>query len=151
MEVRQERTGWRDEGISRRHRLWGVTCAATDIDFLLVEYNYNTPKAIVEYKNEHAPPQNLSSSQYQVLKKLGDKSNLPVIAVRYTSDFSRFKAVPVNKKATEFLPKRMEFTESEFVALLYRIRDANLVTSDVLDAINGTGIKNISEQLTLGI
>ena len=49
MEVRNERTGWRDEGISRRHRLWGVTCAATDIDFLLVEQNYNTPRAIVEW------------------------------------------------------------------------------------------------------
>ena len=56
MEVKKERSGWRDEGISRRHRLWGVSCSATDIDFLLVEYIYNTPKAIIEYKNEHAPP-----------------------------------------------------------------------------------------------
>ena len=68
MEVKKERSGWRDEGISRRHRLWGVSCSATDIDFLLVEYIYNTPKAIIEYKNEHAPPQKLSASQYQVLK-----------------------------------------------------------------------------------
>ena len=150
MEVRNERTGWRDEGISRRHRLWGVTCAATDIDFLLVEYNYNTPRAIVEYKNEHAPPQKLSASQYQVLRKLGDRAQIPVIAARYASDFSRFRVVPVNQNANEFLPTRLELTESEFVALLYRIRDVNLVSSDVLDAINGTGIKNNPEQLTLG-
>lgn len=150
MEVRQERTGWRDEGISQRHRLWGVTCAATDIDFLLVEYNYNTPRAIVEYKNEHAPPQKLSSSQYQVLRKLGDRAQIPVIAARYASDFSRFHVVPVNQNANDFLPKRIELTESEFVALLYRIRDVNLVSSDVLQAINSTGVKNNPEQLILG-
>ena len=63
-------------------------------DFLLVEYNYNTPKAIVEYKNEHAPPQNLSASQYQVLKNLGDRAQIPVLAVRYTDDFSKFYVVP---------------------------------------------------------
>ena len=113
-------------------------------------YNYNTPKAIVEYKNEHAPPQKLSASQYQVLRKLGDRAQIPVIAARYTSDFSRFNVVPVNQSANEFLPQRLELTESEFVALLYRIRDVNLVSSDVLDAINGTGIKNNPEQLTLG-
>lgn len=150
MEVRKERTGWRDEGISRRHRLWGVTCAAIDIDFLLVEYNFNTPRAIVEYKNEHAPPQYLASSQYQVLKKLGDRAQIPVIAARYASDFSRFNVVPVNQSANEFLPKRIELTESEFVNLLYRMREVNLVPSDVLNAINNTGKKYISEQLTLG-
>lgn len=141
MEVRQERTGWRDEGISRRHRLWGVSCAATDIDFLLVEYNYNTPRAIVEYKNEHAPPQKLSASQYQVLKNLGDRAQIPVIAVRYASDFSKFQVVPVNQSAKEFLPNRTEMTESEFVALLYQIRDINLVPSEVLRKINDTDIK----------
>ena len=150
MEVRKERTGWRDEGISRRHRLWGVSCAATDIDFLLVEYNYNTPKAIVEYKNEHAPPQNLSASQYQVLKNLGDRAQIPVLAVRYTDDFSKFYVVPVNEKANEFLPKRTEMTESEFVALLYRMRNINLVAADVLNTINNTGVKSGNEQLILG-
>lgn len=149
--VPPERTGWRDEGISRRHRCWGVSCAATDIDFLLVEYNYNTPKAIVEYKNEHAPPQRLSSSQYQVLRKLGDRAQIPILAARYTSDFSKFTVVPVNENAKIFLPTRLEMTESEFVGLLYRIRDINLVTADVIDAINGTGEKTHAEQLNLGI
>ena len=118
MEVQQERTGWRDEGISRRHRLWGVTCTATDIDFLLVGYNYNTP-------------QKLSASQYQALKNLGDRAQ----------DFSKFRVVPVNQSAKEFLPNRIVMTESEFVALLYRIRDKNSVPSEVLQVINDTGKK----------
>ena len=97
MEVRKERTGWRDEEISRRHRLWGVR-----------------------------------------------------FAVRYADDFSKFYVVPINAKSKEFLPKRTEMTESEFVALLYRMRNINLVAADVLDTINNTGVKSGNEQLILG-
>ena len=136
MEVQQERTGWRDEGISQRHRLWGVTCTATDIDFLLVEYNYNTP-------------QKLSASQYQVLKNLGDRAQIPVLAVRYASDFSKFRVVPVNQSAEEFLPNRIVMTESEFVALLYRIRDINSVPSEVLQVIKSSGVESGKEQQIL--
>ena len=35
--VPRERTGWRDEEISRRHRLYGVSCPMIDIDFLVSE------------------------------------------------------------------------------------------------------------------
>ena len=35
-EVRPERTGWRDEKLSQRHRMWGWDCPAVDIDFLLL-------------------------------------------------------------------------------------------------------------------
>ena len=59
----KERTGWRDERISQRHRLWGVECQAIDLDFLLVEYRSEyddiRPVAIIEYKHECAPSQNL--------------------------------------------------------------------------------------------
>ena len=33
--VRAERTHWRDEALSERHRLWGYDCPAVDVDFLL--------------------------------------------------------------------------------------------------------------------
>ena len=135
MEVKKERSGWRDEGISRRHRLWGVSCSATDIDFLLVEYIYNTPKAIIEYKNAHAPPQKLSASQYQVLKKLGDRAQIPVFAVRYADDFSKFYVVPVNKKSSKLLRKRTTMTENEFVTFLYKIRNINFVPAEILGKV----------------
>ncbi len=35
--VRQERTGWRDEKISQRHREWGYNCPAVDLDFEVVD------------------------------------------------------------------------------------------------------------------
>jgi len=30
-----ERTGFRDEALSRRHREWGINCPAVDVDWLL--------------------------------------------------------------------------------------------------------------------
>ena len=54
--TRQERTGWRDEGISRRHRTWGVALTAVDLDFMLVEYTDGKATALIEYKSEHAAP-----------------------------------------------------------------------------------------------
>ncbi len=165
MEVRKERTGWRDEGISRRHRLWGVTCAATDIDFILVEYNSNTPKAIVEYKNEHAKKLHiLKDAQCQVLKKLGDLAQIPVIGARYVSNFSRFTVVPMNQLAKNFVPTTTKMVEAKFVELLYRMRGINSVPRDVLETIKKTPAKkaqveneylgdddkeDISEQLSL--
>ncbi len=52
--------------------------------------------------------------------------------MRYTNDFSKFKVVSVNGKAKEFLPQRTAMTESEFVALLYRLRGINSVPTDIL-------------------
>ena len=49
MEVRQERTGWRDEALSKRHRDWGWDCPAIDIDFLMIEYDKGKSVALVEY------------------------------------------------------------------------------------------------------
>lgn len=37
--VAEERNGWRDERISKRHRQWGRDCPAVDIDFLMLEYD----------------------------------------------------------------------------------------------------------------
>jgi hypothetical protein len=61
----EERTGWRDEELSLRHRLyWGRDCPAVDVDFMLsdapemfddnfrlVEYYHSKPKALIEYKH----------------------------------------------------------------------------------------------------
>ena len=57
--VRRERSGWRDEWISKRHRLWGFDCPAVDIDFLMLEYDRSVPCALIEYKEQHARPVNL--------------------------------------------------------------------------------------------
>lgn len=130
----QERTGWRDERISRRHRKWGIGCTATDFDFLMLEYVKGEPSAIVEYKNEFAPVQYPTNPQYQALKKLGDKAEIPVLACRYSDDFQRYKIVPLNDCAKNFLPEREELDEISWVKLLYKIRGYD-VTPDFLESM----------------
>lgn len=121
-EVRKERTGWRDEALSARHREWGWDCPAIDIDFLMVEYDLGNPVAIVEYKNEHAAPQKASHPSYRAIIKLGDLAGRPVFAVRYADDFSWFLVVPLNGVAKNFMPDRQKMSEQEWVSLLYRLR-----------------------------
>ena len=134
MQTTKERTGWRDERISLRHRMWGVDCKATDIDFLLIEYESKSPAALIEYKNEFAPPQKPSNTQYKVLVNLGNSANIPVIAVRYANDFSKFKVIPLNKRALYFVPDRIEMSESEYVNLLYKMRGIE-TPQNVLEAL----------------
>lgn len=53
-----ERTGWRDEAISARHRRWGYNVPAVDLDFPLIEYDRGVCKAIIDYKHIKAHPMN---------------------------------------------------------------------------------------------
>lgn len=134
-EVRQERTGWRDEALSQRHRRWGWDCPAVDLDFLMLEYDHGKASAIVEYKNEHAAPQYASHPTYQAMIDLGTRAGIPVIACRYADDFSLWKVTPLNDKAKEYIPTREEMKESDFVSLLYRLRGYD-VPQSVLDGIS---------------
>ena len=133
-EVRQERTGWRDEGLSQRHRRWGWDCPAVDIDFLMLEYDNGKASALVEYKNEHAKPQYVSHPTYQAMINLGDRAGIPVIACRYSDDFSKWRVVPLNTKAREFIPERVELDEADWVRLLYKIRGRE-ISDDILEGM----------------
>jgi len=121
MKVKQERTGWRDEALSNRHREWGWDCPMLDIDFIGLEYDSGKPTAIVEYKNENAQPQYPSHPSYRALAKLGTLAGLPVFACRYASDFSKWQVTPLNSVAT-LKTGRAEMTEVEWVEFLYGLR-----------------------------
>jgi len=121
-DVRPERTGWRDENLSRRHREWGWNAPCIDIDFLFLEYDSGLASALVEYKHERAAPQKAIHPSYQALINLGDRAGIPVFAVRYAGDFSWWRIVPLNGLAKTYLPERCEMKEFEWVTLLYRIR-----------------------------
>ncbi len=124
--VKQERTGWRDEKLSERHRSWGWDCPAIDIDFLMVEYDEGKSLAIVEYKNENATPQKRTHASYQALIDLGNRACLPVFFVRYATDFSWWKVTALNEYAEEFVPKTIKITEKEWVEILYSLRGRKL-------------------------
>lgn len=122
LEVREERTGWRDQEMSDRHRKWGWDCPMQDIDFLAVEYDHFLPVAIVEYKHEAAELQTLANPSYKVLANLGRMANLPVFAVRYGTGLDWYNVVPIGGLATILIPKRVRMTEMEWVSFLYRLR-----------------------------
>jgi hypothetical protein len=70
-----ERTGWRDESVSRRHRKWGFDCPATDLDFMLLEYNHGAPVAVVDYKHykKSDPLGDMDENAIKAMSKLYDE------------------------------------------------------------------------------
>lgn len=137
--VKTERTGWRDEKLSLRHREWGWDCPAIDIDFLALEYDTGDPIALIEYKNEHAKPQYRSHPSYQALIKLGTRANLPVFAVRYADDLSWYRVVPLNSIARNHLNTTKTFDEHDFVSFLYKLRN-RLVPFDIRKRLKKTAL-----------
>lgn len=117
-----ERTRWRDQNLSERHRKWGIGCPAFDIDFLLVEMNRAKACAIIEYKGELAEAQFPTHPSYLALSDLGNKANVPVFAVRYAHNFSWFRLVPLNFVAKKLIPVRRMMSERQFVTFLYNLR-----------------------------
>lgn len=120
MKTRNERTGWRDLGLSARHREWGWDCPAIDIDFL--EYDRGKAVALIEYKHEKARQQKPSHPSFRALVDLADRASLPCFAVRYAVDFSWFVVVPLNGIAKDELSERVKMTEDQYVHFLYRLR-----------------------------
>lgn len=118
-----ERTGWRDEGLSLRHRQWGVDCPAVDIDFLLLEYDNGAPVAIVEYKMQHSNESKFEHPSYKALKSLCDKSGLPFFICRYSFDYSSMEVIPANDYAKKWLGRKTAMSEGDYVTLLYAIRN----------------------------
>jgi len=122
MQVREERSGWRDERISRRHRAWGYDCPALDIDFLMLEYDAGNAVALVEYKHEDAPELRRSHPSIRAIVDLADRAALPAFVVRYTDDFSRWYVIPLNDHARHVQSDECSLSEVEWVRLLYRCR-----------------------------
>lgn len=142
-----ERTGWRDEEISRRHRRWGFNCPATDLDFLLLEFNHGVPVAVVDYKH-HAktdPLADLHESAIQALSGLYDErgENLPFFVTRYWPGTWAFKALPMNDRARRWLRGDVwvSMTEKQWVTGLYKMR------KDALDIRDQQYIRRLNDQM----
>lgn len=142
-DVKQENYGFRDERISQRHRKWGVGCPAVDIDFALLEFNYNKPVAIVEYKhsNININKINLNHPTYLAIKALADgygEGPLPFLIAVYNPSNWFFKIIPVNQTAKEYYRDNTELSEQRFVKSLYYMRKSSLSKSDIeaISALN---------------
>lgn len=120
--VKEERSGWRDLALSKRHRRWGWDCPAVDLDFLFLEYDKGKAVALVEYKHERAALQYRTHPTYQAMIDLADRAKLPCFACRYANDFIWFKPIPLNNYAKSMLAEPIRMTECEWITFLYRIR-----------------------------
>lgn len=117
-----ERTGWRDEELSGRHRKWGFNCPAVDLDFLMVEYNLGSPVGLVEYKHFRAQTPDLKHPTYRAIKQLAELADLPFLIAFYWPDCWAFRVTPVNARAQMVYSGNGLLTEQRFVESLYHLR-----------------------------
>jgi hypothetical protein len=128
-----ERTGWRCQDISKRHREWGLNCPAVDLDFVMVEYNHGLPVALVEYKHKSARIETQHPT-YNALRALADGYKLrplPFFIAQYCPEQWWFRVVPLNDAAARHFPEdRRELSEQRFVRGIYRLRKSTLNDAD---------------------
>ena len=136
-----ERTGFRDEAISRRHREWGINCPVVDVDLSFIEYDLSIPAAFVDYKERHSSVP--LSDQASNLRALGGLYNehgqqLPFFVCYYDSETWAFKAHPMNARAIDIVcgTEPMKLTELEWVKLLHFIRGRVVEASVVASRLN---------------
>lgn len=135
--VRAERSGWRDQRISERHRHWGFDCPAVDLDFLVAEYNHGLPVALIEYKHHGGIAPTVAHPTYRALRALADGYHrlsegqyvhdpLPFLWAYYWPEVWAIRAFPVNDVARAQFGVGEALSEFEFVRRLYRMRRLTL-------------------------
>lgn len=125
-----ERSGFRDERLSRRHRFWGEGCPAVDADFILAEYNHKVPVALIDYKAKAWSFRDWDANLGTLTELAnGYRDGIPFFVVSYSSDtLDWFKVYPINEKAQEKLDGYDEMCplvlieEKRYVAFLYWLR-----------------------------
>jgi len=131
--VRLERTGFRDQEISERHRFWGFDCPAVDIDFLMLEFNRGQPIAIIEYKRFTAQEPNPKHPSYRALSTLADgyagysmaideHGPLPCLIAFYWPKIWAFRIKLLNDAASACFDDGEMLTERAYVKRLYWMR-----------------------------
>lgn len=120
-----ERTNWRDQNLSARHRLWGFDCPAIDLDFVLAEYDFGKPKALIDYKLrsslDETPP---ASANLGTLARLGEMARLPAFIAYYRNTPRwQFRVFEINNIALGWLDQNGQLLdEDDYVRWLYRLR-----------------------------
>lgn len=153
--VKEERTGLRDDSLSRRHREWGFNCPAADLDWVVIEYDRRIPKALVDYKyglswaETEKDKSNLAalSALASGYCNCGDSgcgsrgNGIPFVIVRYTRQPWTFKIEPRNECArATILPEspwdeKRELPERRYVGFLYWL-GGRKVPQEILDKIS---------------
>lgn len=148
--TRQESTNWRDEALSQRHRTWGVNCPATDIDLMLLEFNFGKPVALAEFKRFGALMVDPSHPTQTAVTALADgyaPGALPYFVAYYDPVDWTFVVYPMNAAARVYFQAGQLLTELNFVSVLYRMR--NMVITAELKARLNNNITTGAQDATL--
>lgn len=135
-----ERTGWRDEALSLRHRRWGFNLPGADLDFVLLEYHLSKPVALIEYKHHRSAWPNLGHPNYLALRDLADRDpQLPFFIARYWPETWAFQLLPGNDLARRTIggADQIRCSERAYVQLLHSLR-ALKVQEQVIARLNTT-------------
>lgn len=158
---RKERTGWRDEEISSRHRMWGFNCPARDVDFLMVESDNRKAVAIIDYKHISARDEEVHSREHEPVIWLADGRNIPFFVVTYDPVPWWFTVYAKNGSAEQFVDKwcnknypdqtgRIPFlTEYDYVKMLYDIRGRDFFSDRRIDITSLSGAANDNNPLQI--
>jgi len=133
--TRPERTQWRDQKLSERHRKWGFNCPAIDIDFLMIEFHVGKPIAIVDYKRYTGSIKNLNQKSINAISTLANNSNIPFFVVFYWDNIWAFQITAINNIAKNILQqhkidKNKILTEQQYVSFLYKLRNIKLTKEE---------------------
>lgn len=134
-----ERTGWRDQELSKRHRMWGFNCPCVDLDFLVAEYHIGKPVGIIDYKHFKAQEPDLRHPTYRALTSLSDgycDGSLPFLIAFYWPNIWAFRIIPVNECAHKHFYRDEMLTEKEYVMRLYHLRSL-VLTESIMRNLNG--------------
>jgi hypothetical protein len=132
-----ERTGWRDQELSERHRLYGPSCCLMDLDCLWIEYDALQERAIIEYKAHHVSSESASTSASAiVVQSVAAKCSIPAWIAYYNlrCDRWQYRIVPLNQMAVALFGGKHYLTEAAYVAKLYEVRN-RAVPESVLHAL----------------
>ena len=158
---RQERTGWRDEEISRRHRAWGFNCPARDIDFLMVESDRRLPVALIDYKHVNASTEEIHSKEHLPIIHMADTCGIPFFVVLYDIDTWWFTVYSKNDAARIFIDGWCNenfpheegrvplLTEYDFVRMLYALRGRDFFSDRRVNRSALIGADNDNEPVSV--
>jgi hypothetical protein len=156
--VRTESTGWRDSWISDKHRSWGYDLPASDIDFMLLEYDNMKPITLVEHKTVGCWKQfgrETVLRWHAPVATLATMAGLPSYLCLYEKHPAAFYVLATNEIA-ERVPGRngcfgsemIPMSERQYVAFLYHLRNRPL-PSVLVSELESVAIQPHMDSLTV--
>jgi hypothetical protein len=137
-EVRPERSGWRDEVISKWHKTLDIFVPTTDVDAILtgfgvsesgwLEFDYDTPWAIIEYKlRDNLDPSTVEvNHSMRACLALANQASLPYIIVIHDRACHNFLVKLVNDYAVDKV-KSFSFAPDKISSEWFKLCERNMV------------------------